>query len=273
MKPSRPVIRYHGSKYRIAEWVVSHFPPHREYVDVFGGAGSVLLSKPQAKLEVYNDLDSRIVNLFRVLRDPEKAAELIRSLELTPFARDELEACYEDCECPVESARRLIVRAYQGFGADSAVRGHRTGFRSTRTDGFTPAKEWMKYPPAVSEFVQRLQGVIVENKSWDQLIPHYDSEDCFMYLDPPYLLETRTARRGYRHEMEDEEHEALLRLIKSSDSMFAISGYDSDLYNDLLAGWEKRTLRARAEKNKPRIEMLWLCPRTSEAQTQTELSI
>lgn len=273
MKPTRPVVRYHGSKYRIADWVISHFPAHEEYVDVFGGAGNILLAKQRSKLEVYNDLDSRMVGLFRVLRNTEKASELTRLLELTPYAREELNTCYSDDQCDVESARRLIVRAYQGFGADSAVRGHKTGFRSTRSKGFSPAHEWAKYPEVIKQFVNRLQGVVLENKSWEQIIPHYDTEYALMYLDPPYLLDTRTARRGYRHELEDRDHENLLKLILRSESMFVISGYDSELYNDTLTGWTKRSIHARSEKNKPRVEVIWLCPRSSQAKPQIDLEL
>src|SRR5690606_6837914 len=97
---ARPIIRYHGGKWRIAPWIISHFPEHRVYVEPFGGGGSVLLRKPRSYAEVYNDLDGEIVNLFRVARDC--GDELIRSVELTPFARDEFMLAYEETEDPIE---------------------------------------------------------------------------------------------------------------------------------------------------------------------------
>lgn len=84
----RPILRYHGRKYRLAKWIISHFPEHRIYVEPFGGAASVLMLKNRSYAEVYNDLDGEIVNVFRVLQNPNHAAELERLIRLTPFARD-----------------------------------------------------------------------------------------------------------------------------------------------------------------------------------------
>lgn len=76
---TRPVLRYPGGKFKLAKWVISHFPGHDFYVEPFGGAASVLMSKPRAQGEIYNDLDGDVVNVFRVLRDPSQAQELERT--------------------------------------------------------------------------------------------------------------------------------------------------------------------------------------------------
>ena len=77
-----PLIRYHGGKWRLAPWIIQHLPPHRCYVEPFGGGASVL-RKPRAYAEVYNDLDDEIVNLFRVARDD--GERLALACELTPL--------------------------------------------------------------------------------------------------------------------------------------------------------------------------------------------
>ena len=70
--PTRPVLRYHGGKWRLAPWILGFFPPHRVYVEPFGGAASVLMRKPRAYAEIYNDLDDvsqAVATLARILRD------------------------------------------------------------------------------------------------------------------------------------------------------------------------------------------------------------
>src|SRR5262245_58814798 len=110
--PRRPVLRYHGGKWRLAPWIIEHFPEHRIYVEPYGGGASVLLRKSRAFAEVYNDLDGDVVNVFRVLRDRASAAALIRAIELTPWARDEFRLSYRPASDPVERARRTIARAF-----------------------------------------------------------------------------------------------------------------------------------------------------------------
>lgn len=125
MTAYRPLLRYHGGKWKPAPWIISHMAEHKTYVEPFGGGGSVLIRKPRAYAEVYNDLDEDVVNLFRVARD--RGEELRQALALTPFARGEFDISYDETADTLERARRMIVRSFQGFGS-AAASGERTGF-------------------------------------------------------------------------------------------------------------------------------------------------
>ena len=261
---TRPVMRYHGAKYRIAHWVISHFPDHDTYVEPFGGSAGVLLQKQRSTAEVYNDLDHDVVRLFEVLRDPARAAELTRRLTLTPFAREELERCYAWNACPIENSRRLVTRSFLGFGADAATRGHRTGFRCYRSSGMqSPATEFMRYPHALAAIVERLRGITIENKDWREIVTQFDGSETLFYMDPPYVHSTRGRPRGYRHELSEEDHLELINSSRDCQAMVVLSGYDTDLYNDTLSGWQKHSFSARAERNKPTVECIWVKPNTA----------
>lgn len=126
MSVTRPALRYHGGKFRLAPWILGFFPRHQTYVEPFAGAASVLMLKGRVGAECLNDLDGNVVNLFRVLRDVDSALELQRRVALTPFARDEFEWSYEPPTDDLDAAHKLVVRSFMGHGSDSATRSCRT---------------------------------------------------------------------------------------------------------------------------------------------------
>lgn len=270
MTPTRPVLRWHGGKWRLAPWIISHFPVHRLYVEPFGGAASVLLRKPRAYAEIYNDLNGEVVTLFRVLRDADLASRLIAQLRLTPFAREELPAAYEPSDDPVEQARRLVVRSYLGFGS-AGVNGATTGFRSnSNRSGTVPPHDWVNYPECLTAAVQRLRGVCIERLDAVALLARNDDPATLFYVDPPYLPETRSKKRGpqgmyhsYVHDMTEGDHKALLKALKGLVGMVVLSGYPSELYDDALQGWDRIETEALADGARPRKEVLWLNPAAS----------
>jgi DNA adenine methylase len=263
---TRPVLRYHGGKFRLAPWIISHFPAHRVYVEPFGGAASVLLRKPRSYAEVYNDLDGEIVNVFRVLRNPAQARELERVLRLTPFAREEFELSYISDGDPIEQARRTIVRAFMGFGSNAHNR--ITGFRSnSNRSGTTPAHDWDHYPNALPEFIERLRGVVIENKDAVLLIPQHDQENALFYVDPPYVHSTRkdNMENNYRHEMTDDQHRELAAVLRSVQGAAIISGYPCPLYDEeLYPDWQTVDRKAYADGAAERTERLWLSPNVKQ---------
>jgi DNA adenine methylase len=264
------VCRYHGGKkWRLAKWIINHFPTHRYYVEPFGGAGSVLMQKPRSACELYNDLDGEVVNYFRVLRDQGLAARLAALLELTPFAADEFHAAYEPLETAdqVEKARRFYVRMSMGWG--TRMRSVNRSLRTRKgTDNATPAKEFANYPDHINAFTQRLRGVVIENRPALQIINRHDDHDTLFYLDPPYLHSMRHdwGNNTYSCEMTDEDHIALSEVLQKVKGYAIISGYLSELYDDLYTrrGWAVKTIRHRIDK-KWIVEGLWLSPKTAAA--------
>lgn len=261
-EPRRPVLRWHGGKWMLAPWIIGHFPAHRVYVEPFGGAASVLLRKPRSQAEVYNDLDDDVVNLFRVLRS-DRAGELVEALRLTPFARAEFIEAYRMADCPVEQARRLIIRSFMGFGSDGCNDARPTGFRAnSNRSGTTPAHDWVNYPESLSAIVARLTGVIIENRAAIDVMAQHDAARALHYVDPPYLHDTRSKSSGknYRHELTDAEHVELLAFLRTLTGMVVLSGYPSQMYDDALPGWRKVERRALADGARARTEVLWINP-------------
>jgi DNA adenine methylase len=262
----------------LAPWIISHFPPHRVYVEPFGGAASVLLRKTRAHAEVFNDLDQGLVTLFRCLQDPEKSARLIELLRLTPFARDEFMLSKQMVDDPVERSRRMIIRAFMGFGSNAAnekgyhfrgvVRVH-TGFRNdSNRSGTTPAHGWANYPEALAAIVTRFAGVVVENRDAAKVMEQFDKSDALHYVDPPYLPSTRAMvkKKGqhsmlaYAHELDRGGHDGLLTFLRSLKGMVVLSGYPSEEYDRALFDWRRVETAAYADGAKPRTEVLWINP-------------
>jgi len=242
LKVKRPVLRYYGGKWLTAPWIISHFPEHRVYVEPFAGAGSVLLRKLRSYAEILNDIDGDVVNLFEVLRD--RGPELLEKVKLTPFARDEHSRAYIPARDPVERARRVLVRSFLGFGSDSIWR--KSGFRAdSNRSGTTPAIDWKNFPSIIPAIINRLMGVIIENRDAFEIICKHDRWDTLIYVDPPYLHSSRSGGERYRHELSNEQHEGLAYILNKSKSKVVVSAYPSPLYNRLYSGWytdEKRVL-------------------------------
>ncbi|MEK9497115.1 DNA adenine methylase [Photorhabdus sp. P32] len=264
MEIKHPAIRYHGGKFRLASWVIKHFPQHTHYVEPFGGAASVLLRKERSYAEIYNDLDDDVVNFFRVIRDEDTRQQLIERMLLTPYSRTEFLCSYEPIDDVIEKARRLVVRATMGFGSAGATKGT-TGFRlDTKRSSATAQHLWARMPDNIAAVGQRFEGVLVENRDAILCMEDHDAVTTLHYIDPPYLPEKRIlTSKYYRHEMDNQQHENLLMAINKLQGMVVISGYDSDMYNDCLIGWRKETKQSAAAGKKgsvKRQECLWISP-------------
>ena len=266
--------------------LLRYVPPHRTYVEVFGGGASLLFAKEPSLVEVYNDIDSAIVNFFRVLRDPEKFEKFYKKVALTPYSREEYYYCqntWKKCEDDIERAYRWFVVARQSF-AGRLVK-HVWGFviSSTGRGMACSVSTWLSTIEMLPEISSRLLTVQIENDDFRKIMPRYDSEITFMYLDPPYVLETRKNEKDYVFEMSLEDYQDLIDLILSSKSMFMLSGYQHRIHEKLeKAEWQRfdfqtacqaigrtRHTKIRGEgaalRRVPRTESIWLSPNTMAA--------
>lgn len=260
----------------LAKWIISHLPKHRIYTEVFGGAGSVLLQKRRSYSEVYNDKWGIVVNVFKVLRDPDLAKELERQLRLTPFSRDEFDVTGDqdlhEIQDPIEKARRTIFRSFAGFGSAATNAKHATGFRAnSNRSSTTPAHDWANYPKHIESFIERLKGVVIENRDYDKVLLQHDRIDALHYVDPPYVHDTRNMKRGnaaYACEMSDNDHRSMSEVLRRLKGMVVLSGYNCELYEELFGDWHLIQREAFADGAKKRVECLWLNPAARNAQSQ-----
>lgn len=251
----------------------------------------MLIRKPRAYAEVYNDLDDVVINMFRVLQDPIKAERLRELLFLTPFARAEFVAALETPEDDIGRARNLIIRAFMGFGSNAhsaspvaAKNGFKTftrptdqyrstGFRANSSrSGTTPAHDWANYAEALPAIIERMRGVIVEHRDAAQVMAQHDGAQTLHYVDPPYLPETRSPankydlkHRMYRHELTPDDHLTLLAFLKTLTGMVLVSGYPHVMYDDALPGWLRIERKALADGARERTEVLWINPACAAA--------
>ena len=267
-----PVLKYYGSKFRIANWIIGHFPRHCIYVEPFGGSASVLLQKPRSFMEIYNDLNGDVVNFYKVLRDPLHRHKLVQDLSITPFAREEYELSFERANGSIERARRFVIRCNFSFNSGGGLK-KRNGMSYGRTKYTSETATWLKYPDVISDAGRRFSGVVIENRCAFELIEMHDSANTLFYLDPPYLPDTRSNGRKdcYLHDMYEHDHKKMLEMIVRLKGFVVLSGYDNEMYNEYLSNWGTRNKKAcagSAKGGKSSVETIWINPRCLDAINQ-----
>jgi DNA adenine methylase len=259
--PTSP-ITWFGGKSALAERIVRVFPAHTTYVEPFGGSAAVLLAKPPATVEVYNDIDAGLVNLFRVVRDEMLMERLRHALDLTPYSRAEFKQAGEPADDPVEAARRFMVRQRQSYSGVNRVWGFAVD------DGHSKAStilRWERGIKVLPEVCRRLRGVQIEQDDWRAVLKRYDRERTLFYLDPPYVPSPRVEGK-YNHEMTEDDHRDLVAALLELKGKAIISGYWHETYSPLeAAGWQRLEWDVKCMvvpgKKSARTECLWLSPR------------
>ena len=254
-----PHINYPGSKWRLANWITEKMPEHHSYLEPYFGTGAVLFTKKPSKIETINDVDGEVVNFFEVVKDPVLRLALREILAYTPYAREMYEKATEErglTKGPVYRAANFATRMMmsQGYRVNQ-----KTGWKKDvfGREAMYALRYWNELPKRIRDIGIRLKGVQIENRPALELIKRFDHDNVLMYLDPPYMLETRNMKQ-YDHEMTDEDHEELLKTIVESKAKIMISGYECDLYNRYLSEWRREQIPARTHRGAGRTENLWM---------------
>lgn len=268
----RRILNYVGSKWSLADWIISHMPSHDIYLEPYFGSGAVFFNKLPSLTETINDIDGNVVNLFKIIR--EQPHELANLIKLTPYAREEYYSAYNNLSqdnSDLEQARLFLVRCWMARGGKTA---HRTGWRHN-ADGRTISAlpDWHHVPESIVAIADRLLNVQIENMDAITLIQRYNKTNCLIYADPPYVLSTRT-NKHYANEMTLEEHRQMLLVLKEHDGYVLISGYEHPLYDEILQGWHKVNKSVMTDAAISKDEILYINPKAYEdCQLQLVLEV
>ncbi len=257
-----PLIKMHGGKFKINDWIIDHFPPYyREmtYIECFVGGGSIILNKKPSFKEIINDIDKDLINIYQVLiNDIDK---LINQLETYKYSEEIFEEALRDKNFDDnidQACNTYIIKRMSrgGLGLNFAW--------SNRLRGDQPGdiNAWENSIENLYDIKKRLNNVIILNEHFREVLTLYNDSDTFFYLDPPYMHQTRTSKENYTHEMSDTAHIELLQIINKSQTKILLSGYDSLLYNYNLKDWNRyeKIVANHSGQNKiknKRIEVLW----------------
>ena len=186
----KAIIKYPGSKWLLANWIINFFPKHHSYLEPFFGAGAVLFNKPRSNIETVNDLDGNVVNLFECIRsNPGKLADIIYKI---PYAREVYKnAFHEEPKDPFEKAVNFYIRLNMGHGF--RTNGEKVGWKNDvqgREKAYA-AQDWCNLPEKIMQAAERLRGVQIDNRPAIELIQRFNFENVLIYCDPPYMLNTR----------------------------------------------------------------------------------
>lgn len=237
-------FQWYGGKGNLAKWIVPHVAGGKVYVEPFAGAASVFWHKSQHPVEVLNDLDGRIVNLFRVLQNREKFNEFSHRIRWTLYSFKEFKKARRvaDDASDIDRAWAFFVGQNQGFGGKRESDGNwGRGFVSSRGMA-TTANSWRGRMKLLRTWHDRLTKVQIDSRCALDCIRYWDSKDTVFYLDPPYIADTRAkgSRNVYAVEQDDSFHNRLVDVVLGCKGRVVLSGYPHVCYNPLdEAGWQR----------------------------------
>lgn len=231
------MVRWAGGKGRQLKDLLPLIPESKTYVEPFGGGASVLLNKRPSDVEVYNDLDSALVNLFEVVRDDETFDEFAMRLEWTPYARSEFAKAVQE---HADHDDR-VVRAVMFYTMlNQSISGKRLALKSewSRSRYQNLSERWEMRQAKLGPIHARIRRVQIECRDALDILQEWDGPDTVFYCDPPYILDTRKKQKYYAVEPGDDYHNQLVDVLLEVAGMVILSGYEHPIYQRLRdKGW------------------------------------
>lgn len=261
IKGYNKTFTYLGGKFSILPRLlpIINFPVNHR-IDVFGGSGTVLINCDPAPIETYNDLNGRLVNFFRVLRD--QPEELIALLQLTPHSYEEYkQAWYSETDTPVESARKFFVRCVQSIyaaGAQDKVKGWASALTESRVSISEKTHKWIRSVNNLYEVAERFKHIQIENRDFRFIMKNYNSSGTHFFCDSPYDNTLRSDTR-YQFDFQHQDHYDLRYWAGKAKGYVTICGYDTEFMNELYKDFKKHSLgqRRNTRSKKNAIECVW----------------
>lgn len=265
------LIRWAGGKGKQLNDLLPLIPDSKIYVEPCGGGASCLLNRQRSEVEVYNDLDGALVNLFQVVRDDTTFDEFCALLDWTPYSREEFESCltFEGLSDPVKRAVAFYTVINQSISGKRLAR--RGDWARGRNDNL--AERWYQRQEKLGWIHERIKHVQIESRDALDILQEWDTPDTCFYIDPPYVLDTRKQKKYYAVEPGDEWHEKLVDVILDCRGYVVLSGYDHPVYHRLLEyGWWTDLYGAKAimevtkigEGKRKRTEIVYRNPRATQ---------
>jgi DNA adenine methylase len=259
-------LSWHGGKHYMANRLIEMMPQHRHYVETHFGAGSLLFAKSFDGIsEVANDIDGHLMNFWRVLQSPSAFEALRRRLEATSVSEDEFVDAKVWSGDDVEDAARLFILCKQSLGSRMETFAPVARGR-TRRGMNERASSWLSAIDRLDEAHARLQRVVLVNRCATEVIVEEDTPHTLLYIDPPYLPDTRAAKQVYSKEMSPIQHEGLLKVLEGRKGKFMLSGYRSDMYDKWAThnGFVRVDMQVRnpaacgAQMGAKKVESVWM---------------
>jgi DNA adenine methylase len=246
-------LKWHGGKHYQTKTVLGLMAPHVHYVEVFGGALSVLFARDpddprlwigpesyhRGVSEVVNDIYGELQNFWRVLQCPQKFEVFLRRILATPFSGVEWQEAHRGAGGDdIDAAVRFFIDCRQSLAGRMDCFAPLTR-RRTRRNMNEQASAWLSTVEGLPAVHERLRRVVIECMDAVKLMRREDTPHTCFYCDPPYLHGTRTDTDVYRHEYTDDQHIEFLETAVQCKGQVIISGYACELYDSRLSGWRR----------------------------------